>query len=309
MVEDELFGVGRDEFAAISDVFAGMYLLPSNEGVDGRDESHPITLEGYLKADFSSLLKVMYPTSRSLIYGNELKLDLDTDEWMGVLKLSTIWNMSSIRQYAISRISQIEPSIPDIEKIRLARTHRVGRWLEEGVNGLIASSTVTLSQLEPLGWKTAAIICHIRESSSNKARTGAAFSATGPHRFRLDSIRCGYCKTTASLVEQHPQCNNCRLAFHKASILTCQNIVGGSVDTDDTWIHASHIQCLDCLVSPFGGSSFSCTSGCGSFHMNSAQKIRVTVEPVIPELNSHPLVEEYFGEEIKEYKLHDAQGL
>ncbi|TFK16504.1 hypothetical protein FA15DRAFT_698737 [Coprinopsis marcescibilis] len=302
-VEGFLFAVGRDEFAALSDVFAGMYLLPSNEAVDGRDESHPIMLEGYLKADFRSLLKVMYPTSRTLILGEELRLDLCKDEWIGVLKLSTIWNMSTIRQYAISRLSKIEPSIPNIEKIQLARAHRVGRWLEEGVKGLLELGSVTLSDLEVLGWKTAAVICHIRESSNSKGRPDTE-SSTGPYRFRLDSIKCGYCTATCSLAEKHPECGNCHVPFNNARMLRCQTIARGSVEADSTWILTNSIQCIDCSANPFGESSFNCHGTCGFTRMNSAHKVRVSI--VLPNGDPHALVEDYFGEEIKEYKLHDV---
>jgi hypothetical protein len=82
----------------------------------GRDRDHPVVLEGYKKDEFTCLLKVMYPTyvhviftcidpfylwtfdtrARSLIPGGTLELQLKKEEWVSVLKLSTIWNMTKV---------------------------------------------------------------------------------------------------------------------------------------------------------------------------------------------------------------------
>ena len=79
-VEDRLFCVPRYEFVQSSEVFAGMFRLPSGPGsiiegqdgantedhdgaiTEGQDRKHPIFLEGYKKDEFTCLLKVMYPT-------------------------------------------------------------------------------------------------------------------------------------------------------------------------------------------------------------------------------------------------------
>jgi len=62
-VEDRLFCVPRYEFVQSSEVFAGLFLLPSGPvaHAEGQDREHPIVLEGYQKDEFACLLKVMYP--------------------------------------------------------------------------------------------------------------------------------------------------------------------------------------------------------------------------------------------------------
>jgi hypothetical protein len=99
-----------------------MFLLPSGPATpsEGQDVDHPFVLEGYKKDDFTSLLKVMYPTyvhvmfiytgidlffylwtfdrASSLISGTNLELQLKKEEWVSVLKLSTIWNMTKVCQ-------------------------------------------------------------------------------------------------------------------------------------------------------------------------------------------------------------------
>ena len=115
-VEDRLFCVPRYEFVQSSEVFADMFLLPSGPGAntEGRDREHPIVLEGYKKDEFACLLKVMYPTyvpitfiqldlmylsgcrASSLVSGTTLDLCLGKEEWVSVVKISTIWNMEKV---------------------------------------------------------------------------------------------------------------------------------------------------------------------------------------------------------------------
>ena len=47
-----------------------MFNLPSGSAApkEGQDEEHPIVLEGYKKDEFTSLLKVMYPTYVIIIF-------------------------------------------------------------------------------------------------------------------------------------------------------------------------------------------------------------------------------------------------
>jgi len=93
-----------------------MFLLPSGPTAhtEGQDREHPIILEGYKKDEFSCLLKVriyvliifikLDPTylrvcrASSLISSTTLNLCLGKEEWVSVLKLSTIWNMEKVCQ-------------------------------------------------------------------------------------------------------------------------------------------------------------------------------------------------------------------
>ena len=63
-VEDEIFCVPRCEFLVSSTVMSDMFQLPKGSDgvvVEGSDKVHPLVLEGYKKADFTALLKIMYP--------------------------------------------------------------------------------------------------------------------------------------------------------------------------------------------------------------------------------------------------------
>ena len=63
-VEEIVFEAPRYRFAEHSEVFETMFNLPAGgDGtVEGRDEEHPIVLEGHQAAHFHALLKVLYPT-------------------------------------------------------------------------------------------------------------------------------------------------------------------------------------------------------------------------------------------------------
>jgi hypothetical protein len=63
-VEESVFEAPRYRFAEHSEVFDAMFHLPagSDGNVEGRDEDHPIVLEGYQAAHFEALLKVLCPT-------------------------------------------------------------------------------------------------------------------------------------------------------------------------------------------------------------------------------------------------------
>jgi hypothetical protein len=63
-VEEITFPVSSHRLIENSEVFAGMFQLPTSENqrVEGRDKEHPIMLEGYQACDFNALLRILYPT-------------------------------------------------------------------------------------------------------------------------------------------------------------------------------------------------------------------------------------------------------
>ncbi|KAJ2930383.1 hypothetical protein H1R20_g6734, partial [Candolleomyces eurysporus] len=91
-VEQFILEAPRYRFAEHSQVFETMFQLPaaSDGTVEGRDEEHPIILEGYRAAQFYALLKILYPTPDDSIFGI---FKLEKEEWIGVLNLSTRWSM------------------------------------------------------------------------------------------------------------------------------------------------------------------------------------------------------------------------
>jgi hypothetical protein len=62
-VEDTIFRVPIHGFIRSSELFEGMFLLPTavDQGVEGGSDESPIVLDGYKEKDFKALLKIMYP--------------------------------------------------------------------------------------------------------------------------------------------------------------------------------------------------------------------------------------------------------
>ncbi|KAF8888137.1 hypothetical protein CPB84DRAFT_1786308 [Gymnopilus junonius] len=198
-VEEMVFARPRGEFERSSEVFADMFRLPSGSP-EGHDEEHPIVLEGYKAEEFNCLLKVMYPTSYYLISGTNIDLHLVKEEWISVLKLSTIWNMSQIREYAIHRLSTDLTMVP-IEKIQLARVHKVSKWLEEGIVSLVnGDHRLTCEDLPMLGYDMATLVLLIRDQSPKPAAL----------RINKNSIKCAYCSSSNTLLKGNHTCRNCR---------------------------------------------------------------------------------------------------
>ena len=115
-----------------------MFLLPPGPAKcsEGQDRDLPIVLEGYKKDEFACLLKVMYLTyvqkmfnvqliffyirvdlwtfdrATSLISGRNLELHLKKEEWVSVLKLSTIWNLTKVcRTQSLLRLNLLTLNI------------------------------------------------------------------------------------------------------------------------------------------------------------------------------------------------------
>jgi len=59
-----VYCVSRCEFEKASEVFKDMFGIPfcDHTPVVGLGEEYPIVLDGYLKADFEALLKVVFPS-------------------------------------------------------------------------------------------------------------------------------------------------------------------------------------------------------------------------------------------------------
>jgi len=291
-VEDKFFCVPRCEFVQ-SSVFARMFLSPSRPQAasgthsKGQDREHPIVLEGYKKDEFTCLLKVMYPTAKSLpsYPGTDLNLCMTIEGWASVLKLSTIWNMTKIRQYAILRLSAA--SLSPIEKILLARAYKVSAWLDEAVTSLVTCNPMpALEDLATIGWETVARIYWIRDDVRNTLR------------FRRDAIKCSYCPSSPSklvLGTTYTCHSRCGKAVSEYAEMTCGS---GSASSSPIKVTFREIQCKTCKGKPFDTSgSFRVVCYSCKYSLSKDSLVIVT-----PNNSLKPMIEEMFGEEIKDYE-------
>ncbi|KAH6901053.1 hypothetical protein BKA70DRAFT_1569126 [Coprinopsis sp. MPI-PUGE-AT-0042] len=122
-VQGVAFQLPRYRFVEASEAFTGM--------VTKSEEDGPIELDVAL-GDFESFLKAFLPRA-SAMYDD--KPTLTKDEWISVLKLSTLWLFDDPRKLAINHLSGIK--MDAIDRICLAKEHRVYDWLLQGYEQVI----------------------------------------------------------------------------------------------------------------------------------------------------------------------------
>jgi len=147
---------------------------------------------------------------------------------VSVLKLSTIWNMSHIREYAIHRLSTDEP-FTCIEKFQLGRENRVAKWMEEGVISLVnGDHRLTRADLATLGWETSALILWIRDNLIPSLNNS-------PFHFTQDMIQCWDCSSNLTSV-LNSECITCGLPLgkdeHTIPIASLLQDASGKVQVD-----------------------------------------------------------------------------
>jgi hypothetical protein len=89
------------------------------------------------------------------------------DEWISVLKLSTMWDFLEMRELAINELS-LWP-IDWITKIVLARQYKISQWLFAAYEGLAKrKEPISVAEAQQLGLTTVIRIVQIREESAAK---------------------------------------------------------------------------------------------------------------------------------------------
>ena len=203
--------------------------------------------------------------------------------------------INQIRQYAIHMLSTTVTLSP-IEKILLARAHRVGAWL----NGAVTSLTVcnpmpTLEDLAPLGWDTVARILWIRDN--------CLLISQHSRCFRRDAIKCAYCAPSPSLINSNYGCGHIASGDAKLTFGSALQIPGSY----DLLVTLKQIQCPICGGNPFSSISVVCSNSSCLFTYNSSNNpnLNVRVTPNKSKTLGESLkmmIEEMFGEEIKGYE-------
>ncbi|KAF7309182.1 hypothetical protein MKEN_01120800 [Mycena kentingensis (nom. inval.)] len=127
-VEDTLFQIPASCLERNSKVFADMFKLPQGDDdskIEGKSDANPIHLPGVSVNEFENLLEVLFP-----IDAFERQQNLSTDQWIDVLKLSTMWRFSQVREMAIQTLTRM--AINSVDRIVLAKRYHVPSWLQTG---------------------------------------------------------------------------------------------------------------------------------------------------------------------------------
>ncbi|KAF7356248.1 hypothetical protein MVEN_00956300 [Mycena venus] len=133
-VQNRLFKVPRYHFEHCSEIFATTFTLPSGE------------VHAEVCVDFQALLKVLYPLGMPQIVSTPKDKLLTKDEWVSVLKLSTLWYFIDARDLAIQQLNT-HTVMGSAERIHLARQYDVPGWLRMGYTDL-ARRTEDISEEE-----------------------------------------------------------------------------------------------------------------------------------------------------------------
>ncbi|ESK97287.1 hypothetical protein Moror_17852 [Moniliophthora roreri MCA 2997] len=201
-VDNTLFKLPSRYFHENSEVLAGASEISTTTG-EGLSEDQPIDLPLPHDSDgddFAELAKVIYALTIGLDPPS-----LSRHQWVSVLKLSTPWMFSDIRELAISRIHSSNPTFE--EKVTLGRRYNVRSWVAEGLKGLSDTSNdlPPLQNLEALGSTTAMRLLYIRNF-----RTTRNVQQRSCGQVREDIERYGsYCSGCGSYADYHP----CRADF------------------------------------------------------------------------------------------------
>lgn len=174
LAENTLFRVPRYGLEDEKGVFASMFSMPPGaKEPKGSSDENPVVLSSEITAfDFKSFLKAVYPQ----IVGDSTTLTID--EWMSVLKLSTMWGFSSLQKRAAGKIETHVQDLRAVDLIVLARAYRVPAWLMKGYDKLARRKAyITPDERERLGLDTFFRLVEIREKSWRHAVHGIEASA------------------------------------------------------------------------------------------------------------------------------------
>ncbi|GBE86157.1 hypothetical protein SCP_0900340 [Sparassis crispa] len=159
LVEGTLFKVTRRNLESDSEVFRDMFAMPvsGNATADGSDDEHPLRLEGVAKEDFAQLLRVIYPKYY------EQSEQLTSEEWISVLKLSSMWNFERIRTTAIRNLSHNMQGDP-VGRLVLSKKYAIGEWMVPALNALARrTQPLQRADVDAIGLDDALKLAEVRE--------------------------------------------------------------------------------------------------------------------------------------------------
>ncbi|KIM53064.1 hypothetical protein SCLCIDRAFT_1223238 [Scleroderma citrinum Foug A] len=137
-----------------------MFLLPQGDcvTVEGLDDNKPVVLESIEKSDFEQLLKVLLHRK----YGTRSGLPLNDEQWMAVLKLSTMWEFDGLRKAAIDTLGYSK--INAVDKLVAANRYNIDEWLLPALLSLAQRpESFSIEEGHRIGLETALKLASVRE--------------------------------------------------------------------------------------------------------------------------------------------------
>ncbi|KLO10753.1 hypothetical protein SCHPADRAFT_504805 [Schizopora paradoxa] len=127
-VGDLLFRVPRKPFEEKSTAFSDMFKLPQsgpgNDSYNVCSDEDPLRLVGIDQQDFRSFLKVLLRNE------SPAKLNMSINEWIGALRLATMWDFDAERRKSIDVLDELLDEGALIRKLSIAREFGIQQWLQ-----------------------------------------------------------------------------------------------------------------------------------------------------------------------------------
>ncbi|KAI0072573.1 hypothetical protein K474DRAFT_1678548 [Panus rudis PR-1116 ss-1] len=157
-VEGYLYKLPGRSFYNDSIVFRDMRTLPTGESavVEGSSKDTPLRLDPVKRAEFNPLLRVMFPRN----FG--VDEELSEAEWISVLKLSNMWEMTRISALATKHLHDL-PQRNAAQALALARQHDIKEWMLPALKALAQRhEDITCDDAKILGWELALQVANLR---------------------------------------------------------------------------------------------------------------------------------------------------
>ncbi|EAU91913.2 hypothetical protein CC1G_04680 [Coprinopsis cinerea okayama7 len=161
-VEERLFKVPKYHLVRNSDHFSSLCSLAETCPGNDPDASilslpdsetsaqNAIALPGVTADDFSNFLEALYPRTIQRV------LTLTKEQWLSVLKLSTLWYFKELRRLAIDHLEAWSPSLTSIELIQLGKEYAISNWLLRGYHALVnQNGVISLESAKAIGMESA----------------------------------------------------------------------------------------------------------------------------------------------------------
>ncbi|CAL1703064.1 unnamed protein product [Somion occarium] len=159
LVEGMLYKLPRRNFVEDSQTFQDMFALPqsSQQPTEGSCKETPIILDGIHRSDFNQLLRVLFPRN----YGIEERLT--ECEWASVLKLSSLWMFSRVRENAIQHLKSYHEKDP-VHCLALSLQFDIKEWMVPSLTALAKRpQPISSADVQTLGLECALKVCQLRE--------------------------------------------------------------------------------------------------------------------------------------------------
>ncbi|KAH6885522.1 hypothetical protein BKA70DRAFT_1124011, partial [Coprinopsis sp. MPI-PUGE-AT-0042] len=163
LVEGVLFKVPKYHLVNGSKRFSEEYGIVSGNPIHdehrdtevGATRNQPIPLN-ILTADFRPFLSILYPMTI------HQKPEFTKEEWISILKLSTLWFFNEIRAIAIKELDT--RGLKPLERVTLGKAHNVSLWLLAGYETLVNEEPViSMEEAKTIGLESSIQIFLCRE--------------------------------------------------------------------------------------------------------------------------------------------------